>query len=87
MSKKEISITAEGKGLTKHQIDEVLKTLREARKREELPALEYEFNPHPLLGKDPIYITPKTASIESTATKIRLILHQEFNNKYTVKLS
>ncbi len=85
---KEISINIKGKsGLSRGQINEVLGVIREARNKDKLPAMSYEYNPHTLIfGKDPLYLKPKTASLSRTGVQVRRIIREHFGNKYTVQL-
>ncbi len=85
--KREITITRNGKGLSKSEVNEVISTLRKAKAEGKLPSLTYEYNPRTLLfGKDPIYITPKTAPLERIGVKIRAILRGKYGSKYSVRL-
>ena len=85
---KEFAVSRKGmSGLAKQEITEVLSALRLAKTQGELPALSYEVNQHPgIFGKDPIYITPKSADSKRTAAKVRQILRRRFGDKYTVYL-
>jgi len=85
---KEFAVSRKGKmGLTKQEIAEVLSAIRSARAKGEVPALSYETNQRPgIFGKDPIYLTPKSAELKRTAVKVRQVLKQRFGDKYTVYL-
>jgi len=86
---KEIAVTRKGKtGLSGEETKEVLSAIRSARGRGQLPAMSYEYNPHPrIFGKDPIYLIPKNADVKRTGVKVRAVLRQRFGDKYSVYLT
>ena len=90
MKPKWISITPAGKaGMSRQQIDEVVATLRGARKADKIPLLSFEYNPHPrAFGADPLYLQLKTkgAGIARTGVKVRTVIRDKFGSKYSVKL-
>lgn len=85
---REIAVNRKGKsGLSKAEISEVLSAIRSARRKGLLPDLTLVYNPHPdFLGKDPIYLKPKSADLKRTAVKVRAIIRTKFADKYDIYL-
>lgn len=72
-------------GLSKQQIEEVMRVLRSEKAKGNLPAMSFEYKLRPgLFGKGPIYVRPKNAELRRTVTKVRRILRGKFGSKYTV---
>ncbi len=89
MAPREISISRPGgKGLSTPEIREVLASLSTAGRKGDVPRMTYRYNPHTtLLGKDPLFLRPKTADLARTAVKVRGVLRRQFGGKYLVHLS
>ncbi len=84
----EFAVSRMGKGgLSRQEISEVLATLKLAKAKGEIPPLTYEASSHSrLFGKDPIYLSPKSADLKRTAVKVRMLLRRKFGDKYSVYL-
>ena len=83
---KEVMITTGKGGLLKAEIEDVIKTLGNARRQGKIPACRYEYKPPIafLRGREMLILIPKTDSVLVARAKIRKVMKAKYGTKYIV---